>query len=180
MILLKRWMEMLWTIVSCTLFETKLRILVFALFILICISCKIRNHPQSTQTTPKAQKPPTNYQQTSQATHKSPLNQPNYPQTSQISNKRPTNQPKIALRFPWRHFLWTATFPSPFPCKKKNEYIFYVCATFHILSSPLHNSLSSLTADYNPSHKLSTQLWTLTNISWRLGLTMLHWKFCGC
>ena len=137
MILLKRWMRMLWTIVSCTLFETKLRILDFALFIIICISCKFWNHPQSTQTTPKAQKPPTNYQQTSQATHKTPLNQPNYPQTSQISNKRPTtNQPKIALLFPWRHFLRTAIFPSPFPCKKKNEYIFLcLCYISHLVFS---------------------------------------------
>ena len=49
------------------------------------VSCKTRNHPQ-----------------TSQSTHKPPTN---HLQTSQIPKKLPTNQPKIASLFLWRHFL---------------------------------------------------------------------------
>ena len=40
---------------------------------------------------------------------------------------------------------------------------FDVPPRFHILSSPMYDSLPSLIVDYNPSHKLLTQLHTLTN-----------------
>ena len=40
---------------------------------------------------------------------------------------------------------------------------FDVPARFRISPSPLHNSLTSLIADYNPSNKLLTKLRTLMN-----------------
>ena len=42
---------------------------------------------------------------------------------------------------------------------------FDIPARFCILPSPLHSSLPSLIADYNPSHKLLTQLRTSTNLN---------------
>ena len=45
-----------------------------------------------------------------------------------------------------------------------------VPARFHISPSPFHSSLPSLIVDYYSSHKLLTQLRTLTNFSRRLGL----------
>ena len=53
-------------------------------------------------------------------------------------------------------------------------HFFDVSARLRISPSPLHSSLPSLIVDYNPSHKLLTQLQTLTNFLRRLGLTMLH------
>ena len=122
-----------------------------------------------------------NYPQTNQTTHKPLTNQPNHPQTSQIPNKSSTDQSKIALFFPWKHFLWSATFSLPIPRGKRNRCIFFnVPARFCISSSPLHSSLPSLIVDYNPSHKLLTQLRTLANFLRRLRLTMLHAKFYEC
>ena len=123
-----------------------------------------------------------------ETTHKAlkPLPKPkNHPQITNKPAKYQTNDPpltsqKLHCFFPEDIFYELQYFLRPSRARRKTSTFFYVCATFHILSSPLHNSLSSLTADYNPSHKLSTQLWTLTNFSWRLGLTMLHWKFYGC
>ena len=51
---------------------------------------------------------------------------------------------------------------------------FNIPARFHISRSLLDSSLESLIADYNPSHKLLTQLQTLTNFLRKLGLAMLH------
>ena len=51
---------------------------------------------------------------------------------------------------------------------------FDVCAKFSILRSPLNSSLPFLIVDYNPRHKLSTQLQALTNFLRRLGLTVLY------
>ena len=61
----------------------------------LLVSCKTRNHPQTSQTTHKLAKPPTNHKLAAP-----PTNQPNHPQTSQIMDKPPTNQPKIASFFP--------------------------------------------------------------------------------
>ena len=49
----------------------------------ILVSCKTRNHPQTSQTTHEPAKPPTNQPAT------------NHPKTSQISDKPPKNQPII-------------------------------------------------------------------------------------
>ena len=84
----------------------------FVIKFIRCISCETRNHPQTIQTTHKPEKPPTN--------------QPSYPQTSQVPNKSPTNQPKVASLFPWRHFLWTATFSLTILSEKRNECIFFI------------------------------------------------------
>ena len=65
----------------------------------------------------------------------------------------------------------------PNPCEKRNGCIFYIPTRFRILSSPLHSSLPSLIAGYNPRHKSLMQLRTLTNFLRRLGLTTIHWKF---
>ena len=129
---------------------------------------KPKNHPQITN---KPAKLPIKHPWTSQTTHKPAKYQTNDP---------PLTSQKLHCFFPEDIFYELQYFLRPSRARRKTSTFFYVCATFHILSSPLHNSLSSLTADYNPSHKLSTQLWTLTNFSWRLGLTMLHWKFYGC
>ena len=51
---------------------------------------------------------------------------------------------------------------------------FYIPVRFHTLSSPLHSFLASLIADCNSSHKLLTQLQTLTNFSKEPGLAMLQ------
>ena len=62
-------------------------------FMLVFVSCKTRNHPQTTHKLPK---PPKNYPNHPKITRKpsKPLtNQPNYPQTSQMLDKPPTNQP---------------------------------------------------------------------------------------
>ena len=133
------------------------------------------NHLQTIRTTHKPTKPPT-----SQLVHS---------QTSQIPDKPPINLPKI-LSFPWRHFLWLGINSEP-----KNRHIcnpticdrfanrcsyFCVHSRFRISPSPLHCSLPSLIANYNPNHKLFTQLRTLTNFSRRLGHAMLHWKFYTC
>ena len=48
-----------------------------------------------------------------------------------------------------------------------------ITATLRILLFPLHSSLPSLISDYNPSHKLLTQLRMLTNFLRRLKLRML-------
>ena len=131
------------------------------------VSCKTWNHPQTSQITHKPSELSTNqpnHPQTSQTMHKPPTNQTNHPQTSQIPKKSPSNQSKITLFFDRRHFLWTATFPLPIPCKKRNGCIFFDVPTrFCISPSPLHNSVTSLIADYNPSNKLLTQLQTLMN-----------------
>ena len=52
-------------------------------------------------------------------------------------------------------------------------------ARLRILFFRLHSSLPYLIANYNPSHKLLTQLRMLTNFLRRLKLTMLHWTFVG-
>ena len=83
------------------------------------------NHPKTSQITHKPAKLPTNQSNHPQITHKLPTSQPNHSQTSQIPNKSPTNQPKIASSFPWRHFLWTATFSLPIPREKRNRCIFF-------------------------------------------------------
>ena len=51
---------------------------------------------------------------------------------------------------------------------------FGVPPRFHILSSPMYDSLPSLIVDYNPSHKLLAQLHTLTKFLRRRGLAMLY------
>ena len=43
------------------------------------VSCKSQNHPQTSQTTHKPPKPPTDYSQTSQITHKPSTNLPKHP-----------------------------------------------------------------------------------------------------
>ena len=110
-------------------------------------------------------------------------NQPKQPQTTCKPAKPPryksnTKQQRLIsqkshLFFPWRHFLWTTTFSLPILCKKRNGCIFfYVPARFHILPSPLHNSLPSINEDYNPSHKLLTKLWAYNvtlKVLWVLG-----------
>ena len=53
-------------------------------------------------------------------------------------------------------------------------HFFDIPVGFRISRSPLHSSLRSLIADYNPSRKLLTQLRILMNFSRRLGLTILH------
>ena len=62
------------------------------------VSCKTRNHPQTSQTSHKPSKPPTNQSQTSQTTHKPPKNQPNHSQTSHICDKPPKNQSIISKK----------------------------------------------------------------------------------
>ena len=56
--------------------------------------------------------------------------------------------------------------------KEKQMHFIDVPARFRISPSPLHSSLPSLIADYNPSHKLLTQQRTLTNFLRRLVLTL--------
>ena len=51
---------------------------------------------------------------------------------------------------------------------------FDVPARFRISPSPMYNSLPSLIVDYNPIHKLLTQVRTLTKFLRRLGLTVVH------
>ena len=58
--------------------------------------------------------------------------------------------------------------------EEKRVHFSDVPARFRILPSPFHNSLPSLIVDYYSSHKLLTQLRTLTNFSRRLGLAILH------
>ena len=84
------------------------------------------NHPKTSQITHKPAKLPTNQSNHPQTTHKLPTSQPNHSQTSQIANKSPTNQSKIASLFPWRHFLWTATFPCPFHAKREIDAFFFL------------------------------------------------------
>ena len=114
------------------------------------VSCKTRNHPQTSQTTHKPAKPPTNHSQTSQNTLK--------------LAKYETNHPLISQKL--HHFFHEDTFcePQHFPClsraKRELGAFFDVPARFRISPSPLHNSLPSLIADYNPSNKLLTQLQT--------------------
>ena len=67
-------------------------------------------------------------------------------------------------------------FPCPSRVKREIDAFFYVPARFRISPCPLHSSLPSLIADYNPSHKLLTQLRTLMNFLRRLGLTMLDFS----
>ena len=108
---------------------------IFALLVVLSVSTLV----VKLETTHKPAKPLTNHPQTSQITQKLPTNLPNYPQNSQIPNKLPTNQPKIALFFPWRHFLWTATFSLPIPCKKRNGciFMFLLDSTFCFLHSTI-------------------------------------------
>ena len=75
----------------------------------IFVSCKIRNHPQTNQTS-----------------HKPSTNQSNYPQTSQIPNKSPTNYSKIASFFPEDIFNEPQYFsyPSRARREKRNGCIF--------------------------------------------------------
>ena len=51
---------------------------------------------------------------------------------------------------------------------------FDVPARFRISPPPIYNSLPSVIVEYNPSHKLLTQLRTFTKSSRRLGLAMVH------
>ena len=82
--------------------------------------------------------------------------------------------------FPEDIFYEPQHFPCPSRAKREIGAFFDVPARFRISPYPLHSSLPCLIADYNPSHKLLTQLRTLTNFLRRLGLTMLHWKFYEC
>ena len=75
-----------------------------------CLNCQTLHQPNHPQATHKPVQPPTN--------------KPNHSETSQIPNKSPTNQQKIALFFPWKHFLWTATFSLPISREKRNRCIF--------------------------------------------------------
>ena len=136
------------------------------------VSCKFRNNPQTSQTTHKS---PTNHRQTTQKPVKPPTN---HPQTSQTTHKPATNQPKIA--FHEDNSYEPQLFPCPSGTKREMGAFFDVPARFRISPSPLHNSLPSLIADYNPSHKLLTQLRTLTNFFRRLRLKILQWKFYAC
>ena len=132
------------------------------------------------ETTLKPAKPPTNhpnYQKTKQTTHKPPTNQPNHPQTNQIPSKSPTNHPKSHHFFTEDIFYEPQHFPWPSHARRVVGGFFYVSARFRISPFPLNSSLPSLIADYNPIHKLLTQLQTLMNFLRRLELTMLHWRF---
>ena len=118
------------------------------------------------ETTHKPAKPPTNHPQT---TDKPPRHQSNHPQ---ITHKPATNQPKIA--FHEDNSYEPQLFPCPSCTKREMGAFFDVPARFRISPSPLYNSLPSLIADYNPSHKLLTQLRTLTNFFRRLRLKILQ------
>ena len=148
------------------------------------VSYKTRNHSQIIQTT---HKPPKNHPQTGHTTHKPvtpPINQSKHPQTSQIPANHPLISQKLHPSFPAyrtqelqhlpHHIIWPF---YPFCARREMGAFFYIHARFSTSLSPLHSSLQSLIADYNPSHKLLTQLQTLTNFSRRLWLMMLHWKF---
>ena len=62
------------------------------------VSCKTQNHPQTSQTTDKPVKPPTNQPKASLTTRKPPKNQSNHSQTSQILDKLPKIQPIISRK----------------------------------------------------------------------------------
>ena len=114
------------------------------------VSCNSRNPPQISQTTPK----PAKYQT-------------NHPLISQ----------KLHCFFP-EDIFYKPHFLCPSRARREIGALFDIPARFRILSSPLHSFLPSLIADYNPSHKLWTQLGILTNFLRILGLTILHWKSC--
>ena len=77
------------------------------------VSCKTRNHPQTSQITHKPAKPPTNQP-----------NQPNHLQTSQMPNKSPTNQPKSHRYFPEDTFQEPQHFPFPSRAKRIIDALF--------------------------------------------------------
>ena len=104
-----------------------------------------------------------------------------HPKASQITHKRakhPTNHPLISQKlyhfFPWRLFYAPQDFTCPSHARREMGAFFGVPPRFHILSSPMYDSLPSLIVDYNPSHKLLAQLHTLTKFLRRRGLAMLY------
>ena len=125
-----------------------------------------------------------------------PRNNSNHPEDNQThkQTKYLKNEPVISKKFPpsfHERIVYdyveiqgpeTATFvPSQNMAllhilqEKRNECIFNICVKFCILHSPLNSSLPFLIVDYNPTHKLLTQLQVLTNFLRRLGLALLHW-----
>ena len=110
------------------------------------------------ETTHKPAKPPTNQ-----------LNHLHTTQTALKPAKYQTNHllicQKMAFLFPRRRFFMNRNiFPWPSHAKRETDAFFDVPARFRISPSPLHSSLTSLIADYNPSHKLLTQLQTFWTI----------------
>ena len=109
---------------------------------------------------------------------KPPTKQPNHPQTTHKPAKYQTNNSLISQKshrfFPKDTFYEAQHFLCPSRARREIGAFFDVPARFCISPSPLHCSLPSLIARYNPSHKLLTQLRTLTNFLRRLGLTMLQ------
>ena len=103
-----------------------------------------------------------------ETTHKPsklPTNQSNYPQTIQTTlkpAKYQTNHSLISqkshLFFPEDIFYQPQHFPCPSCMRREIGAFLDVPARFRISPSPLHSFLPSLIADYNPSHKLLTQL----------------------
>ena len=124
------------------------------------VSCKTRNHPQ-----------------TNQITHISATPTTNHPQTSQMLDKPHTNQPKITSVVPWSHFLWLGVNsgamnhiichpkkydPFTYPAREKKwVHLFIFLPDFAFCFLHYTIILPFLIADYNPNHKLLTQLRTL-------------------
>ena len=119
----------------------------------MAVGCKTRDQLQTSQTILKPVKYQTNYLLISQKSH---------------------------CFFPENIFYEAQHFPCPSRVGREIGAFFYVPARFCISSSLLHSSLPSLIVDYNPNHKLLTQLRTLANFLRRLGFTMLHSKFHEC
>ena len=130
------------------------------------VSCKSRNHPQTIQTTHKPTKSPTYQPHHLQTTHKPVKCWTNHPLISQ-NYIRLSLKSFFMIRCQFRshepHYLppqEIRPFYLPF-ARKKVGVSFYIPARFRILLSPLHNYLPFLIADYNPNHKLLTQLRSL-------------------
>ena len=139
-------------------------------------------HPQTTQTT---HRPPAIHPQTSQTTRKPDKYWTNHPLISQKSHpfslktfimiryKLRTQQLQHLLPHKIRPFCSSRTIRE----EKRNKCIFWCSCQISHLTFSTAQFLPSLFADYNSSHKLLTQLRTLTNFSRRPGLTILHWRF---
>ena len=98
-------------------------------------------------------------------------NQPRTSQTTHKASKPHTNQPKIASFFYLKTFFMNRNIFLVHSAREEKWVHFSdVPARFRISPSPFHSSLPSLIVDYYSSHKLLTQLRTLTNFSRRLGL----------
>ena len=80
---------------------TRLEILRFLETDIVPLAVKTRNHPQTSQTSHKTTKLPTNepnHTQTSHKPDKPNTPQPIHPQTNQISDKPPTKEPILSTK----------------------------------------------------------------------------------